>query len=125
MNFTLCPLFFSSGSIRSRIRNFPDACTNCSSICINEIIIALVLLPIPSYQIRSFQLMHSCVKYLKFSSGGVQRILYQVSMVAAPLQQHKYVLQFQVDLSINWHKNIHHWAGAKERVIMSHQKAHR
>ena len=31
--FTLCPLSFSAGSRLSSMRNFPELCTSCSSIC--------------------------------------------------------------------------------------------
>lgn len=115
MTFTLCPLFFSSGSILSRIRNFPDASTNCSSICKKR-----------KYCLCYFNRSTSknyvkvCARYLKVSSCGVQRILYEVRMVATSLQQHQDVLQFQVDLSIHRHKHIHHWSRAKQKVtIMS------
>lgn len=35
-SFTLCPLFFRAGSILSRMRNFPEVWTSCSSICKRE-----------------------------------------------------------------------------------------
>lgn len=50
--------------------------------------------------------------YLELLSGRIQRVLHQVWVVAALLQQHENVLELQVDLGVQRTLDLQHWSGA-------------
>lgn len=52
------------------------------------------------------------VGHLELLCGRVQRVLHEVGVVTASLQQHENVLELKVDLGIQWALDIQHMTGA-------------
>lgn len=50
--------------------------------------------------------------HLEVLCGGVQRVLHEVGVVAASLQQHEDVLELEVDLGVQGALDVQHMTGA-------------